>query len=119
MRSSWDDYFHSIAAMVATRATCPRLSVGAVLVRNRQIISTGYNGAPRGLDHCDEIGCFMEAGHCIRAVHAEVNVVAQAARNGINTDGAKLYVTHTPCKRCAAVLINAGILIADAKNDYP
>lgn len=110
MRPKRKAYFLEIASVVAKRSTCPRLQVGAVLVNlDAQIISTGYNGAPRYEDHCVDVGCDMEDRHCIRAVHAEINAIAQAAKNGVSTKNTILYCTHKPCKRCCAILINAGV----------
>jgi dCMP deaminase len=97
-----------IARQVATRATCDRKHVGAVLVRDRMILSTGYNGSIRGLPHCDEVGHMMENGHCVATVHAEANAVLQAARNGVRIDGAALYTTASPCWPCFKLLANAG-----------
>jgi dCMP deaminase len=107
-RSSWDQYFMDIARQVATRATCDRKHVGAVLVRDRMILSTGYNGSIRGLPHCDEVGHMMENGHCVATVHAEANAVLQAARNGVRIDGATLYTTASPCWPCFKLLANSG-----------
>ena len=87
-RASWDEYFMSIAQVVATRSTCPRKYVGAVIVRNRTILSTGYNGSIRGMPHCSDVGHMMEDGHCVATIHAEANAIIQAARNGVNIDGA-------------------------------
>lgn len=109
MRSSWDQYFLEIAETVATRSTCDRLHVGAVLVRDRTIISTGYNGSIRGAPHCCDVGCTVEHQHCITTVHAEANAVAQAARNGSRTDAATCYCTASPCWPCFKLLVNAGI----------
>ena len=109
-RASWDEYFMSIAQVVATRSTCPRKYVGAVLVRNRTILSTGYNGSIRGMPHCSEVGHMMEDGHCVATIHAETNAVIQAARNGVNIDGATTYVTASPCWNCFKQLANAGIV---------
>lgn len=109
MRPSWNDYFMSIAKTVSTRSTCPRASVGAVLVKDNRIIAAGYNGAGAGMRHCTEVGHLMQNNHCIRAVHAEVNAVAQAARNGVSVEGAVLYCTHSPCYNCAKLLIACGI----------
>src|SRR3984885_7436072 len=95
MRASWDDYFMNIARTVAARSTCDRKFVGAVIVRDRMILATGYNGSVRGLPHCDEEGHLMEDGHCVRTVHAEANAIVQAARNGGRVDGAHIYVTAT------------------------
>jgi dCMP deaminase len=119
-RPDWDRYFMEIAHMVATRATCNRGSdlkyapgckgVGAVIARDKVILSTGYNGSPRGLKHCDDIGHEMSDGHCIRTVHSEANAVAQAAKNGVRIDGATLFTTASPCYDCFKLLINAGIV---------
>ncbi|BCW96954.1 MAG: dCMP deaminase [Fimbriimonadales bacterium] len=108
-----------IAHMVATRATCPRRSVGAVIVLERRILATGYNGAPSGLAHCTEVGCHIVAGHCIRALHAEQNAILQAALNGVSTRGATIYVTCQPCNHCAKMIINAGIQRVVFEGDYP
>jgi dCMP deaminase len=107
-RSSWDQYFMDIAKQVATRATCDRKHVGAVLVRDRTILSTGYNGSIRGLPHCDEVGHMMENGHCVATVHAEANAILQAAKNGIRIDGATLYTTASPCWPCFKLVANSG-----------
>lgn len=125
-RPSWDSYFIQIAHLVATRATCPRRHVGAVIVRDRRILATGYNGAPRGISHCPPegelhdwpMGC-MRAGHCIRALHAEQNALLQAALIGIPCEGASIYVTCQPCNTCAKMLINAGIQRVIYEGDYP
>ena len=115
-----------IARVVATRATCPRRSVGAVIVHDRRILTTGYNGAPRGLDHCPPDGQFhdwprgcMLNGHCIRAVHAEQNAIVQAALTGVSTRDATLYVTCQPCNHCAKIIVNAGIRKVVFDGDYP
>jgi len=109
MRYDWDEYFLKITDVVATRSTCNRKSVGAVLVRDKTILSTGYNGAARGLPHCDEIGHMIEDGHCIRVIHAEMNSILQAAKNGIVVDKATCYVNVSPCWNCFKSLVNAGI----------
>lgn len=100
-----------IARLIAQRATCERLRVGAVAVDGHtwRILATGYNGAPAGFPHCSEEGCLIEGGHCIRCVHAEMNVMAQSALHGVSLDGAVLFVTAFPCARCAPALFNAGI----------
>lgn len=108
-RPSWNEYFLQLADLVATRATCPRLHVGAILVRDRMVISTGYNGSPRKTDQCDEVGCRIVNGHCARVVHAEANAVIQAAYHGISTKGATLYTRYLPCEHCTKILINAGV----------
>jgi len=108
-RPSWDEYFLQIADLVSSRATCRRLKVGAILVKDRKIISTGYCGAPKKIPDCFEIGCLVRDGHCVRTVHAEVNTVAQAAYHGVSTNGSTLYANWLPCYNCAKILINAGI----------
>ncbi|HME91897.1 MAG TPA: dCMP deaminase family protein [Myxococcaceae bacterium] len=107
-RSSWDQYFMGIARQVATRATCDRKHVGALLVRDRTILSTGYNGSIRGLPHCDEVGHMMENGHCVATVHAEANAIIQAAKNGVRIDGATMYTSASPCWPCFKLIANAG-----------
>ncbi len=97
LRASWDEYFMNIASEVSTRSTCDRKFVGAVIVRDKSILATGYNGSIRGLPHCDEEGHLMEDGHCVRTVHAEANAIVQAARNGVRIEGATIYVTASPC----------------------
>ena len=109
-RPGWDEYFMDVARTVATRATCPRASVGAVLVREHRILTTGYNGAPRHVAHCTEVGCEMIGGHCVRSTHAEANAVVQAALHGVGVEGATAYCTHQPCVHCAKLLISAGIV---------
>lgn len=109
-RVSWEQYFMNIAREVSTRATCDRKRVGAVIVRGRTILSTGYNGSLRGLPHCDEVGHEMENGHCVRTVHAEANAIVQAARHGIRVEGAEIYITASPCYNCFKLIVNAGIV---------
>lgn len=109
MRASWDEYFMNIAREVATRSTCDRKHVGAVIVRDKTILSTGYNGSVRGLPHCDEIGHMLVDGHCVRTIHAEMNAIIQAAKNGTSIDGAAIYVTASPCWSCFKSIANAGI----------
>lgn len=99
----------NIAREVATRSTCDRKFVGAVIVRDRSILATGYNGSIRGLPHCDDVGHLMEEGHCVRTVHAEANAIVQAASNGTRIDGAGIYVTASPCWGCFRLIANAGI----------
>jgi len=108
-RASWDEYFMQIAEDVASRATCDRKHVGAVIVRDKSILATGYNGSIRGLPHCDEEGHLMEDGHCVRTIHAEANAVIQAARNGVRIEGASIYVTASPCWGCFKMIANAGL----------
>ena len=108
-RPSWNEYFMNIAHEVAKRSTCERAQVGAVIVREKRILTTGYNGSPRGLPHCNEAGCLMDNGHCVRTLHAEQNAIIQAALHGVITEAATIYVTHQPCFICAKTIINAGI----------
>jgi dCMP deaminase len=107
-RVSWDEYFMNIARVVATRATCDRKHVGAVLVRDKTILSTGYNGSIRGLPHCSEAGHMMEDGHCVATVHAEANAIIQAAKNGVAIEGATIYTTASPCWPCFKLIANSG-----------
>ena len=109
-RVNWDEYFMNIAREVATRATCDRKHVGAVIVRDHIILATGYNGSIRGLPHCDDAGHLMEDNHCVRTVHAEANAIAQAARTGTSIDRAFLYTTSSPCWPCFKLMVNAGIV---------
>jgi dCMP deaminase len=109
MRATWNEYFMGIAHQAATRSTCQRKHVGAVIVRDRTVLSTGYNGSIRGLPHCEDSGCVMEDGHCITTVHAEANAILQAAKNGVSVDGAELYTTASPCWNCFKLIANAGI----------
>ena len=116
-RPSWDVYFMSITELVAQRATCLRRRVGAILVRDKHIIATGYNGAPRNVSHCLEVGCLREQQNIpsgerhelCRGLHAEQNAIIQAALHGVSVDGATLYCTNSPCSICSKMLINAGI----------
>ena len=126
-RPDWDTYFIAIAMMAATRSTCLRRQVGAVITRGRQIVSTGYNGAPSGTAHCLERGCLREVlgvpsgerQEMCRGSHAESNAIAQAARMGIATDGATVYCTHEPCSLCTKVILNAGIVRVVYMQEYP
>lgn len=99
----------NIAAVTASRSTCPRKFVGAVIVRGRTILSTGYNGSIRGMPHCSEVGHMMENGHCVATIHAEANAIIQAAKNGVNIEGGDVYVTASPCWNCFKQIANAGI----------
>lgn len=120
VRPTWDETFMTIAEVMSKRATCPRLSTGAVIIDSTQnrILSTGYNGAPRGADHCTDKGCIMEEGHCIRVVHAEANAVLYGARRGICLSGGTMFVLHVPCPRCAMILAQAGIREVIYKEHY-
>lgn len=116
-RPSWDEYFMSITELVAQRSTCMRRRVGAILVRDKHIISTGYNGAPKNVSHCAAVGCLREQQgvpsgerhELCRGLHAEQNAIIQAASHGVSIDGAVLYCTNSPCSICSKMLINAGI----------
>lgn len=127
MRKSWSEFFFDVAKQVSERSTCLRRQYGCVLVRDKTIISTGFNGAPRGCAHCIDIGCARKDApsgtlhELCRATHAEQNAIANAARMGINTMGSELYVYPTnPCPLCAKILINAGVVVIHYKDmDYP
>lgn len=108
-RISWASYFMNIAHEVATRSTCDRKHVGAVIVNEKTILSTGYNGSIRGLPHCDDADHEMLDGHCIRTTHAEANAIAQAAKNGVAVNRSEIYVTASPCYNCFKLIANAGI----------
>lgn len=108
-----------IARTVATRATCPRASVGCVLVREHRILTTGYNGSPRGVPHCSEAGCMLVNDHCMRATHAEANAVVQGALHGVNLSGSTAYCTHQPCVNCSKLLISAGVNGIVYETAYP
>ena len=108
-RVNWEDYFMNIAKEVATRSTCNRKHVGAVIVRNKTILATGYNGSISGLGHCDEEGHDMVNGHCVRTIHAEANAIVQSARNGVGIVESEIYVTASPCYDCFKLIANSGI----------
>ena len=117
-RPSWDQYFMTITRQVAERSTCLRAKVGAVIVRDKNILATGYNGSPAGLPHCLDAGCLIYRSttpsgeieeNCFRCIHAEINAIAQAAKNGASIRDGDIYITHTPCIHCFKVLINTGI----------
>ncbi len=126
-RPSWDEYFMRIAREVATRATCLRRRIGAVLVLNKRLLCTGYNGPPSGLPHCEEVGCLRdqmnipsgERHELCRGLHAEMNAFLQASRYGIRIEGATLYCTHHPCILCSKMLINTGVVRVVISDDYP
>ncbi|HVO29428.1 MAG TPA: dCMP deaminase family protein [bacterium] len=108
-RPAWDEYFMGFAEAASRRATCDRKHVGAVIVVDKQVVATGYNGSVRGMPHCDEAGHDMESGHCVRTIHAEMNAIAQAASRGVAVEGSSIYTTASPCWACFRVLVNAGI----------
>lgn len=118
VRPSWDDYFEEVASAIAKRGTCDRGRSGCVIVKDRQILSSGYVGSPAGFPHCDQVGHQMKqtihedgsiTQHCVRTVHAEQNAICQAAKRGISIDGSTVYVNMTPCRVCAMLLINCGV----------
>ena len=126
-RLTWDQYFMTITQQVAERSTCNRAKVGAVIVRDRNILATGYNGAPVGMPHCTEAGCLIYESktpygeveqNCFRTIHAEINAIAQAAKNGSNIKDSSIYVTHTPCIHCIKVLVNTGIKTVYYESPY-
>jgi dCMP deaminase len=127
-RPSWDEYFMGIARLTSERSTCLRRKVGAVIVQDKQIVATGYNGAPKGIAHCDEKGgCLREKlgvpsgerHELCRALHAEQNAIIQAATSGQSIEGATIYITHQPCVICAKMIINAGIRKIIVEEGYP
>ena len=126
-RLSWDQYFLTITRQVAERSTCLRARVGAVIVRDKNILATGYNGSPAGMPHCSDIGCLIYKSqtpsgeteeNCFRTIHAEINAIAQAAKNGAAIRDASIYITHTPCIHCFKVLINTGIVRICYEKEY-
>ena len=108
-RVDWDEYFMNIAREVSTRSTCDRKFVGAVIVRDKTILSTGYNGSIRKMPHCSEVGHLMDHGHCVATIHAEANAIIQAAKNGVRIDGGTIYTTASPCWNCFKLIANGGI----------
>jgi len=126
-RPSWDEYFLRITEQVSERSTCMRRHVGAILVKDKRILATGYNGAPRGLRHCEEVGCLRERNNVpsgerhelCRGLHAEQNAFLQAASFGVSSEGATLYATVYPCSLCAKMAVNAGVQRIVTMGDYP
>ncbi len=117
-RPSWDEYFLKLAMLVSERATCPRMHCGCVLVRDKRILATGYNGSIPGEPHCEDVGCYIVDNHCVRTIHAEINALSQCAQQGISTQGATAYVTNMPCTNCTKALIAAGIKRVVIFSDY-
>ena len=117
-RPTWDEYFLKVAMLVSERATCPRMHCGCVLVKDKQILSTGYNGSIPGDEHCEDIGCMVVDNHCVRTIHAEMNAILQCSSHGISTAGATAYVTNMPCTNCSKALIAAGIKEVIIFSDY-
>ena len=127
VRPSWDEYFMEITRQVARRSTCLRRQVGALIVKDKQILATGYNGAPAGFDHCEQTGCLRETRHIpsgerqeiCRGLHAEQNAIIQAALHGVSVAGGDLYCTHQPCITCAKMIINSGLRRVICYDAYP
>ena len=127
MRPEWDKYFMDLLEVIKTRSTCMRRQVAAIIVKDKQIISTGYNGAPKGIFHCDQVGCLREKlsipsgekHELCRGIHAEQNAIIQASMHGVSIEGTEIYITHSPCVLCSKMLINAGIKRITFKGDYP
>lgn len=126
-RPTWDEYFMEVTRSIAKRATCDRGRSGCVIARDNQILATGYVGAPAGLEHCDDVGHLFKktvhqdgtvTNHCVRSVHAEQNAICQAARRGIAIEGATLYCKMTPCRACAMMIINCGIVRVVCEHKY-
>ena len=126
-RPTWDEYFMKITMLVAERSTCMRRMVGAIIVKDKRIVSTGYNGAPKGLKHCLEIGCLREEmgipsgerHELCRGAHAEQNAIIQAAGSGTSMNGATMYCTDSPCSTCTKMIINSGIKRIVLGKKYP
>lgn len=127
MRPPWDDYFMEIAEVVKKRSTCIRRQVGAIIVSDKRVLASGYNGAPSGIEHCEQSGCLRdklnipsgERHELCRGLHAEQNAIIQAALHGASIKGSTIYVTHMPCIICAKMIINAGITRIVFKGEYP
>jgi dCMP deaminase len=127
MRPSWDEYFMDIVELIKTRSTCLRRQVGALVVKEKRILSTGYNGAPMGCRHCAEVGCLRDQNdvpsgqrhELCRAIHAEQNAIIQAAYNGVSLKDGTMYVTCQPCILCAKMIVNSGIMKIVFRGDYP
>lgn len=117
-RPAWDEYFLKLAMLASERATCPRMHCGCVLVRDRYVLATGYNGSLPGMPHCTTHGCLIVNDHCVRTNHAEINAICQATRHGITLPGSTAYVTNMPCTNCAKALIAAGIIRVVIFSDY-
>lgn len=117
-RPGWDEYFLKVAMLVSERATCPRMHCGCVLVKDKRILSTGYNGSIPGDGHCEDDGCMIVDNHCVRTIHAEMNAILQCSIHGVSTQGATAYVTNMPCTNCAKSLIAAGIKEIVIFSDY-
>jgi dCMP deaminase len=119
VKVNWHQYFMDIAELASKRSSCDRKHVGAVIVKDRRVIATGYNGSLPDAQHCDEVGHMMEDGHCIRTIHAEINAIVQCAKYGVSCDSAVLYVNTFPCWHCFKTVVSAGIKHIYYKGDYP
>ena len=117
-RPDWDEYFLKLAMLASERATCPRMHCGCVIVKNKEVISTGYNGSIPGDEHCEDVGCLVIDNHCVRTVHAEMNALIQAAKHGHAVEGAAAYITNMSCTTCAKSLIIAGVRRVVVFSDY-
>ena len=117
-RPQWDEYFLKLAMLASERATCPRMHCGCVIVKDKNVVATGYNGSIPGDDHCEDVGCLVVDNHCLRTNHAEINALMQAAKQGKSVDGSTVYVTNMPCTTCAKALIAAGIVRVVIFSDY-
>lgn len=117
-RINWHDYFMSQTQLLSLRSTCTRLKVGAIIVKDNRVISSGYNGSVSGEAHCIDVGCLIEDGHCIRTIHAEINAILQCSKFGVSTEGASIYVTHFPCVHCSKSIVQAGIKNIFYAEDY-
>ncbi|MFA5088569.1 MAG: cytidine/deoxycytidylate deaminase family protein [Candidatus Omnitrophota bacterium] len=117
-RPDWDEYFLKLAMLVSERSTCPRMHCGCVLAKDKEVVTSGYNGSIPGDEHCEDVGCLVIDNHCVRTVHAEMNALIQAAKKGHSVDGATAYVTNMPCTTCAKALITAGIKRVVVFSDY-
>jgi len=117
-RPTWEEYFLKLAMLASERSTCPRMHVGCVLVKDKYVLATGYNGSLPGQPHCDDVGCLIVDNHCVRTNHAEINALIQAANHGVNVKGATAYVTNMPCTNCAKALITAGIVRVVVFSEY-
>jgi len=117
-RPLWDEYFLKLAMLASERSTCPRMHCGCVLVRDRFVLATGYNGSLPGQPHCDDVGCLIVDNHCVRTNHAEINALTQAVTHGVSVKGATAYITNMSCTTCAKALIAAGIIRIVVFSDY-
>lgn len=117
-RIPWAEYFMAQSLLLSARSTCERLAVGATIIRDKRVISGGYNGSVCGSPHCCDVGCLIEDGHCLRTIHAEMNAILQCAKFGVKTEGAEIYVTHFPCLACSKAIIQAGLKKVTYLHDY-